>query len=124
MCVKNSEFAEELQKRTKKFAIDVIKMYKKLPSSEDARIVGRQLLKSATSVASNYRAACRARSDNEFYSKLSIVVEEADETVFWMEILSESKIYNVENELYHEANELLSIMSRSRKTLRNRLFKA
>jgi four helix bundle protein len=117
------EFAESLRKRTKKFAIDVIKMYRNLPKTEEARIVGRQLIKSATSVASNYRAACRARSDNEFYSKLSIVVEEADEAVFWMEILKESKIYEVENDLYNEANELLSIMSRSRKTLRNRLFK-
>ena len=120
--MKNSEFAEEIQKRTKKFAIRVILMYKELPKTDDARIIGRQLLKAATSVASNYKAACRARSDNEFYSKLSIVVEEAVESVFWMEILEESNIFKLDKELYNEANEILSVMSRSRKTLRNRLF--
>jgi len=110
------EFAESLRKRTKKFAIDVIKMYRKLPATEDARIVGRQLIRAATSVASNYRAACRARSDKEFYAKLSIVVEEADETLFWMEILKESGIHNTPIELENEAIEILAIMAKSRKT--------
>ena len=119
----NIEFAEEFQKRTKKFAIDVILMYKKLPKTDDARIVGRQLLKAATSVASNYRAACRARSDNEFFSKLSIVVEEADEAAFWMEILTESGMYRVDERLVKEANEILAVVARSRKTLRNKIAK-
>ena len=110
------EFAESLRKRTKKFAIDVIKMYRKLPATEDARIIGRQLIRAATSVASNYRAACRARSDKEFYAKLSIVVEEADETLFWMEILKESGIHNTPIELENEAIEILAIMAKSRKT--------
>lgn len=113
------EFAESLQRRTKNFAVDVIKMYRKLPKNEEARIIGRQLLKSATSVAANYRAACRARSTKEFYAKLSIVVEEADESIFWMEILTESEIYSVEKELLKEGNEILAVMAKSRKTLKN-----
>jgi four helix bundle protein len=118
--VKNSEFADEFQKRTKKFAIDVILMYKKLPKTDDARLIGRQLLKAATSVASNYRAACRARSDNEFFSKISIVVEEADESVFWMELLNESGLYAIDENLFTEANEILSVVARSRKTMKNK----
>ena len=113
------EFAESMRKRTKHFAIDVIRMYRNLPRTEEARIVGRQLIKAATSVASNYRAACRARSDNEFFAKLSIVVEEADESLFWMEILDESEIYKVDKELVNEAIEILAIMAKSRKTTRS-----
>lgn len=118
-----AEFAEIFIKRTKKFAIEIIFLYRRLPKTEEARIVGRQLLKAATSVASNYREACRARSDNEFFSKISIVVEEADETVFWLEILTESEIYKVEDKLMKEANEILSIVSTSRKTLKQRMNK-
>jgi four helix bundle protein len=113
------EFAEAFKKRTKKFAIDIIFLYRRLPKSEEARIIGRQLIRAATSVASNYRAACRGRSDNEFYSKLSIVVEEADETVFWLEVLIESKVYNVEEDIMKEANEILAIVSASRKTMKD-----
>ena len=119
--MKNSEFADEFQKRTKKFAIDVITMYRELPKTDEARILGRQLLKAATSVASNYRAACRARSDNEFFSKISIVVEEADESVFWMELLNESGIHSVDKNLFSEAKEILSVVARSRKTLKNKI---
>ena len=115
------DFAEEFKKRTKKFAIDVIQLFRKMPKTEEARIVGRQILKPATSIASNYRAACRARSDKEFYAKLSIVVEEADETVSKMEIISESGIYKVEDNLSKEANEILFMVARSRKTLRNKI---
>ena len=121
--MKNSEFADEFQKRTKKFAIDVIRMYRKLPRTEDARILGRQLVKSSTSVASNYRAACRARSDAEFYAKISIVVEEADESVFWMELLTESGIYAVDESLLKEGTEILSVVARSRKTVKNKVQK-
>ena len=121
--MKNSEFADEFQKRTKKFAIDVIRMYRKLPRTEDARILGRQLVKSSTSVASNYRAACRARSDAEFYAKISIVVEEADESVFWMELLTETGIYAVDESLLKEGTEILSVVARSRKTVKNKVQK-
>lgn len=113
------EFADALKNRTKKFAIDNINLHRKLPKTEEARIIGKQLIRSATSIASNYRAVCRARSDNEFFSKISIVVEEADETVFWLEILTEAEIYEVDTELLKEANEILAIMAKSRKTAKD-----
>jgi four helix bundle protein len=71
--------AEILKQRTKQFAIRNIKLFKALPNNDESKIIGKQLLRSATSVAANYRAVCRARSDAEFHSKLSIVVEEIDE---------------------------------------------
>jgi four helix bundle protein len=113
-----SEFAEAFKRRTKKFAIEIIFLYRRLPKTEEAKIIGRQLIKAATSVASNYRAACRGRSDNEFYSKLSIVVEEADETVFWLEVIMEANIYKVEDIILKEANEILAVVSASRKTMK------
>jgi four helix bundle protein len=76
------EFAESMKQRTKQFAINIIKLYRNMPASDDARILGRQLVKAATSVASNYRAVCRARSNREFFAKLSIVVEEAEKASF------------------------------------------
>jgi len=116
-----SEFAEAFKKRTKKFAIDIIFLFRRLPKTEEAKIIGRQLIKSATSVASNYRAACKGRSDNEFYSKLSIVVEEADESVFWLEVLTEAEVYDVEKNILNEANEILAVVSASRKTMKDHL---
>lgn len=76
-----SEFSDLLKKRTKKFAISIIKLTKLFPKSDEAFIIKKQLLRSAFSVAANYRAACRGRSDAEFFSKLSVVVEESDEVV-------------------------------------------
>lgn len=111
------DFAEAFKKRTKKFSIDIIFLFRRLPKTEEAKIVGRQLLRAATSVASNYRAVCRARSDKEFYAKLSIVVEEADETLFWLEVLSESDIYSVEPEIMQESKEILAVVAASRKTM-------
>src|SRR5579872_7288896 len=113
------EFAEALKECTKKFVVDNIKFYRTLPKTEEAKIIGRQLLRSSSSVGANYRAACRARSKAEFHSKLSIVVEETDESAFWMEILIEAEIVN-ENDLsllLKEANEILKITSASRKTV-------
>jgi len=116
-----SEFAEAFKKRTKKFAIDIIFLQRLLPKTEEAKIIGRQLIRAATSVASNYRAACRGRSDNEFYAKLSIVVEEADETVFWLEVLIEANIYKVEENILKEASEILAVVSASRKTMKENM---
>ena len=79
--------SEQLKARTKQFAIQVIKLVRVLPRNEESRVIGRQLLRSATSVAANYRAVCRSRSKAEFISKIGIVVEEADESVFWLELL-------------------------------------
>src|SRR5439155_712801 len=82
----------DLKVRTKVFALRVIRAYRRLPSSDEARVIGRQLLRSATSVGANYRAACRARSRAEFIAKLGIVLEEADEAVYWLELLLETGI--------------------------------
>ncbi len=107
-----------LRDRSKKFAIDVIKFVDTLPKKESSRIVGRQLLRSATSTAANYRATCRARSKAEFFAKLSIVVEEADESLFWMEVIEEADILRNEQSslIKNEALELLKIFSSSRKS--------
>ena len=121
----DTDKTEALKNRTKQFAIEIINNYKIIACSDEGRIVGRQLLRSASSLAANYRAVCRARSKAEFYSKLSIVVEESDETVFWLEILAEANIPNagklVLKPLYDEALELLKIFSSSRKKARNNL---
>jgi four helix bundle protein len=113
------EFAEAFKSRTKKFVVDNIKFFRTLPKSEEAKIIGRQLLRSLSSVGANYRAACRARSQAEFHSKLSIVVEEADESAFWMEILVEAEIVKPGelNYLSDEANQILKIVAASRKTV-------
>jgi len=86
-------------------------MYRALPAKEEARILGRQVLRSGTSVGANYRAACRARSKAEFVAKLGIVLEEADETVFWLELLLEGGIVRPEklDALLREARELTAI---------------
>src|SRR5437588_2854434 len=84
--------AKLLQDRTKKFAIRVIKAFARLPKDEAARIIGKQFLRSGTSLAANYRAACRARSAADFISKISVVSEEADETLFWLELLIDSEL--------------------------------
>src|SRR5438067_10036277 len=83
---------EELRARTKKFALRIIRLFRSLPRATEAQILGRQVLRSGTSVAANYRAVCRARSRPEFISKIGTVVEEADETVFWLELLVDAKI--------------------------------
>jgi four helix bundle protein len=111
------EFREKFKQRLKQFALRVIKLYQALPKTGEAQVIGKQLLRSATSVAANYRAACRARSKKEFYSKLSIVVEEADETLFWLELLSESEIFSQEKlqPITIEALEILKIVAKARK---------
>lgn len=110
--------ADELEDRTKKFALRIIKLVESLPRTFVASHIGKQLLKAGTSVAANYRAARRARSKNEFYSKISIVVEEADESVLGMEMLIDAGIVKKELlvDLIQEGTEILKIMSRSRKT--------
>jgi four helix bundle protein len=117
-----TDFAEVLTKRKKKVVIDNIRFFRTLPRTEEAKIIGRQLLRSSSSVVSNYRAACRARSKAEFHSKLSIVVEEADESFFWMEVLIEAEIVSKQTLSYllTEGNEILKIVSASRKTVSNK----
>ena len=83
----NAEFAEQFRNRTLQYVIRCTNLFRALLKKEEAKIFGRQFLRSASSVGANYRAACRARSANEFHSKISIVVEEADESCFWMEVI-------------------------------------
>ncbi len=112
--------AKDLQLRTKQFALRVVRMYRALPKSTEAQVLGKQALRAGTSVAANYRAACRSRSRTEFASKLGIVDEEADETLLWLELLVESGIVSAAkmNDLMTEAKELSAIFTASRKTLR------
>lgn len=87
---------EQLRNRTKQFVIRIVKLFRALPKTDEARVLGKQVLRSGTSVAANYRAVCRARSKAEFISKMGIVVEEADETLFWLELLVETNIVTAE----------------------------
>jgi four helix bundle protein len=115
--------AKQLQDRTKKFAGRVIKAFARLPKDEPTRIIGRQFLRSGTSLAANCRAACRARSAADFISKISVVAEETDETVFWFELLLEAELLKVKliDPLMKESEELLKIFSASLTTAkRNR----
>ncbi len=112
--------AEVLKDRTKKFALRIIRVIRSLQPGPEGRIIGHQLLRSGISVAANYRAVCRARSRPEFLAKLSIVIEEADESAFWLELLvdagliAESKL----KDLKSEANQLVAIFNALRVTAR------
>lgn len=117
---------EELRERTKQFALKVIQLVRSLPRTDEARLMGRQLLKSATSVAANYRAVCRARSKPEFIAKVGIVVEEADESVFWLEMLRDSRTApeSAVIPLLKEANEVVAIFAASQRTARGSMAKS
>ena len=101
----------DLKQRTKQFALRIIRLCQTLRPSDESRILSNQLLRAATSVGANYRAACRSRSRAEFVAKLGVVLEESDEAVFWLELLVETEIANREKvlPLLDEANELTSI---------------
>ena len=109
---------EALKGRSKDLALKIMRLIEHLPKSIQGRVIADQIMRSASSVAANYRAACRARSKAEFISKLSIVVEEADETVLWLELINEGKLLpeNMVTDLLTEANEITAIMVASRKT--------
>ena len=114
---------EELKARTQSFGLRVIRMVAALPRDPAAQVIGRQVLRSGTSVGANYRAACRARSRADFAAKMAIVEEEVDETLYWLELLTKSGLVKAERlqDLTREANELIAIVSASRKTARQRL---
>ena len=109
---------EDLKKRTKQFALRILKLVAALPKTLAGKTIGGQLARAGTSVGANYRAACRARSKLEFIAKIGIVEEEADESAFWMELIIESELLKVHlvQPLLDEANELAKIMSSSRKS--------
>jgi len=111
---------EDMKKRTKLFALGIIQLVESLPKERTAEVLGRQFLRSGTSVGSNYRSACRAKSVADFISKMGIVEEETDESLYWMELLIEAgiKVSMKMEALMKEAGELLSITVASIKTAR------
>ena len=112
--------AEELKKRTKQLGLRIIKLIESLPSSKAANVIGNQLLRSGTSVGANYWSACRARSKPDFISKASISIEEADESLYWTEMLVEAEIMPKEKlaALMKETDEIVAILTASVKTAR------
>lgn len=110
-------FIEKLKKRTRKFAVDIIVFCNSLKSDKASSVITYQLVKSATSTGANYRAACRARSKPEFFSKICIVVEEADESEYWLEIINEADLSDDKDELMRlikEANEITKIVTKAK----------
>ena len=117
----NISAQESLRDRTKRFALRIIRLYKSLPRSAEAQVIGKQILRSGTSIAANYRATGRARSKAEFIARVGIVVEEADETVLWLELLVDSGTVSGARlqPLLQESRELLAIFAASQRTARN-----
>ncbi len=109
---------EQMRARTKAFANRIFKLFLALPKTMEAGVIGKQLLRAGTSVGANYRAACRARSRAEFVAKLGIVVEEADETIYWLELLADNEVVRAHllKDLLKEANELTAICVAARTT--------
>jgi four helix bundle protein len=113
---------EIFKRRTRQLALEIIELVESLPRNRAADVIGRQLLRSGTSIGANYRAACRGKSKADVISKLAIVEEEADETIYWMDLLIESKIVQPSglNGLMKESNEIVAMVVASIKTLRGR----
>lgn len=120
-----NDFVRDFKKRTKNFAIDTLKLCDELPYNQNStRIISNQLGRSASSVAANYRAACVSRSDKEFVSKVSISIEEGDESCFWLEVLDEGDFYSDKEKiknLHDEAEQITKIISKSRQTMWKKL---
>jgi four helix bundle protein len=110
----------EMKRRTKAFAVKIVRLFESLPQKRAAYVLGRQLLRCGTSVGANYRSACRAKSTADFVAKMGIVEEEIDETIYWLELLIEVGILKAEEveAILKEANELLAIVVASIKTAR------
>ena len=118
------DLKEQIKDRTKKKGLDVIKMVGDMPAGNIAlRAVFAQIVRCATSIGANYRAACRAKSDADFLNKLKIVEEETDETLYWLEILEDGNFVDSKSldELKKETNEILSIIVASIRTVKNRI---
>jgi four helix bundle protein len=113
----------ELKNRTKQFALRILKLVASLPKTIEGRAIANQVVRCGTSVAANYRAACRARSRAEFVAKIGVVLEEADETSFWLELICDAKLLPAKRvePLLIEANELVAVMETSRKSAASNL---
>ncbi len=114
---------EELKKRTKLFGLRCIKVVESLPNTRTTEVLGKQLLRSATSVGANYRSACRAQSRAHFVSKVAIVIEEADESLYWLEMIVEAELLPEHKlqELLKEGNEIVAILTASSRTAKSNL---
>lgn len=113
----------DLRKRTKSFTVSILNLVDSIPMKNSTRVIANQLGKSGSSVGANYRASLRARSDNEYLSKMNIVLEETDESLFWLEVLQELKVVddNDLKELLNEANELTAIFVATLKNTKSRI---
>ena len=120
MWIEKEMNATDMQKRTKAFALRVIKLVEGLSRNRTTEVIGKQLLRCGTSVGANYRAACRAKSTADFIAKMGIVEEEADEVIYWLELLVETGLIgkNEVADLFDEANQLVSIIVSSIRTAR------
>ncbi len=113
-------FIENFKAKAKKFAVDVINFCNTLKLSKASAVITYQLIRSATSTGANYRAACRARSKSEFYHKICIVTEEADESLYWLELIDDSKLSKDDKELSRlkkTANEIIKIIAKTKGTI-------
>ena len=112
---------EDLKKRTRLFAIMIINLVDELPKTKAGHTIGNQIIRSGTSVAANYRAACRARSSKDFISKITIVEEESDETLFWLELIVEANLLKKDKlqNILKEADELTAIFTTTGKSAKN-----
>jgi four helix bundle protein len=111
---------EEMRERTKQFTLRVMKVVSALPDNTQGRIISHQLMKSGSSVGANYRAVCRARTRRDFINKLGVVIEEADESAFWLEVTGEGNVLDPRQlaPLLQEANEIVAILTAALKTAR------
>ena len=119
MMTEKELFIEKLKKRTKNFAVAIINFCNSLKTVKASTVITYQLVKSATSTGANYRSACRARSKAEFYNKICIVVEEADKSEYWLEIIDEANLTDDKEALIilkNEANEITKIMTKAKNT--------
>ena len=116
---------EELRNRLKVFAVRIAKLVDKLPNTSAGRAIGNQIVRSGTSPAANYRAACLGKSDKDFLNKLKMVEEELDETLYWIELLGDTSLVKQEllSDLYRENEELLKIIISSITTMKARMNK-
>lgn len=117
-------FIQKMKSRTKKFAVDVIQFCNSLKTNKASAVITYQLVKSATSTGANYRAACKARSQKEFFSKICIVSEEVDESEYWLEVIQDAALSNNETDLERllkEASEISKIITTAKKSTYDRL---
>ncbi len=114
--------SSELCARTRAFALRIIKLMQAVPHTPVGEVIGKQILRSATSVGANYRAACRAQTKSVFVAKMSIVIEEADETIYWLELIRDAELVKPEqlSDLIDEAEQIVKIMVTARQTAQHR----